>query len=156
MPIKFAIITCSTTRNLNEDTAGAALEEQIAQAGWQLLERLVVPDSIEQISAAIIKADEAGADIILTCGGTGLSPLDVTPEATAAVCDRNVPGLAEAMRAESLKVTGRAMLSRAVAMQRGSTLVINLPGSKKAALECFSAVAGQLEHAMEMSAGKGH
>ncbi|MCL1880234.1 MAG: MogA/MoaB family molybdenum cofactor biosynthesis protein [Actinomycetia bacterium] len=156
MSIKLAIITCSSSRSLAEDTAGAALSERIAAAGWQLLRHVVVADRLEDIATAIVDAADQGTDIILTCGGTGLSPSDVTPEATAAVCERNVGGIAEAMRAESLKITGRAMLSRAVAMQRGRVLVINLPGSEKAALECFTAVADQLEHAVQMSAGGGH
>jgi molybdenum cofactor synthesis domain-containing protein len=108
------------------------------------------------IGDAIIEAAADGADIVLTCGGSGLSLADVTPEATADVCDRNVPGIAEAMRASSLKITGRAMLSRAVCMQRGSTLVVNLPGSLKAATESFDAIYEQFEHAVQMTAGAGH
>jgi molybdenum cofactor synthesis domain-containing protein len=93
---------------------------------------------------------------VLTCGGSGLSLADVTPEATADVCERNVPGIAEAMRATSLQVTRRAMLSRAVCMQRNTTLVVNLPGSLKAATECFDAIYEQFEHAVQMIAGAGH
>ncbi|MDR0499852.1 MAG: MogA/MoaB family molybdenum cofactor biosynthesis protein [Coriobacteriales bacterium] len=154
--LKFSIITCSTTRNLEEDTAGLALEELIGNSGWSLLRRVVVPDVREEIADAIVAAADSGADIVLTCGGSGLSLQDVTPEATADVCDRNVPGIAEAMRATSLKITGRAMLSRAVCMQRGTTLVVNLPGSKKAATECFAAIYEQFEHAIQMVAGGGH
>ena len=99
---------------------------------------------------------EAGADVILTCGGTGLGPRDVTPEATMDVCDRAVPGIAEHIRAESLKVTDRAMLSRATAGAVGRTLVVNLPGSEKAARECFGFVADQFEHAVAMLNGGGH
>jgi len=156
MDIRFAIITCSTTRTIEEDTAGAALEERISAQGWTLVERVVVPDERSLISDAIVAAATAGADVILTCGGSGLSLMDVTPEATADVCDRNVPGIAEAMRAASMEKTRRAMLSRAVCMQRGSSLVINLPGSLKAATECFDAVYDQLEHAVSMTAGEGH
>lgn len=156
MDIRFAIITCSSTRTIEQDTAGAALEERIHAQGWTLLERVVVTDERARIGNAIVAAAEAGADIILTCGGSGLSLADVTPEATADVCDRSVPGIAEAMRAASMEKTRRAMLSRAVCMQRGSTLVINLPGSLKAATECFDAVCDQLEHAMLMTVGGGH
>jgi molybdenum cofactor synthesis domain-containing protein len=156
MNINFSIITCSSTRSYDEDTAGAALEERIRANGWTVLGRVVVPDDRVSIGNAIIEAATDEADIVLTCGGSGLSLADVTPEATADVCERNVPGIAEAMRAASLKITGRAMLSRAVCMQRGSTLVINLPGSLKAATECFDAIYEQLEHAIQMTAGAGH
>ncbi len=154
--IDFAIITCSSTRSLAEDTAGAALAEKIMQNGWNVMSHGIVTDDRKAIAEAIIVAEYEGADIVLTCGGSGLSLADVTPEATADVCDRNVPGIAEAMRAKSLEITGRAMLSRAVCMQRGKTLVVNLPGSKKAATECFDAIYEQFEHAVEMTAGGGH
>jgi molybdenum cofactor synthesis domain-containing protein len=156
MSITVAIITCSSTRSHAEDTAGAALEERIRANGWTLLNRVVVPDERTDIGNAIIEAATGGADIVLTCGGSGLSLADVTPEATADVCERNVPGIAEAMRAASLQITGRAMLSRAVCMQRDTTLVLNLPGSLKAATECFDAVYEQFEHAVQMTAGEGH
>ena len=155
MNIKVAIITCSSTRKFSEDTAGAALEERIKEQGWTVSSHVVVPDKRDRISQAIVDAS-AVSDVILTCGGSGLSLEDVTPEATADVCERNVPGIAEAMRATSMQFTRRAMLSRAVCMQRGSTLVINFPGSLKAATECFDAVYDQLEHAVQMTAGGGH
>ncbi|MDR3307881.1 MAG: MogA/MoaB family molybdenum cofactor biosynthesis protein, partial [Coriobacteriales bacterium] len=139
MDLKVAIVTCSSTRTLAEDTAGAALEERIRAQGWTVQGRVVVPDDRALISDAIVEA-AAHADVVLTCGGSGLSLADVTPEATAAVCERNVPGIAEAMRAASMQKTRRAMLSRAVCMQRGRTLVVNLPGSLKAAAECFDAL----------------
>lgn len=155
--LSFAIITCSDTRGITEDTAGAALESLIAEAGWTCLERVVVKDDRESISKAIVHAaDDLGVDVVLTCGGSGLSLRDVTPEATADVCDRNVPGIAEAMRYHSLRITPHAMLSRAVCMQRGRCLVVNLPGSKKAASENWEAVAGVLPHAVKMMAGGGH
>ena len=132
--ITFAIITCSDTRSMKEDTAGAALESLIAEAGWTCESHVVVRDERADISAAIVAAcDEVDADVVLTCGGSGLSLRDVTPEATMDVCERNVPGIAEAMRAYSLAITPNAMLSRALCMQRGRHLVINLPGSEKAA-----------------------
>lgn len=157
MDIKFAIVTCSDTRSLEEDTAGRALAGLIEEQGWTVASHVVVKDDRASISAAIVEAaDSLQANIVLTCGGTGLSLRDVTPEATQDVCDRNVPGIAEAMRAFSLQKTKRAMLSRALCMQRGSTLVINLPGSEKAARENWEAVSDQLEHAVKMTAGGGH
>lgn len=157
MDISFSIITCSDTRDLASDEAGRALEGLIADAGWQVASHVVVRDDEAEIAAAIVDAtDELGVDVVLTCGGTGLSLRDVTPEATASVCARDVPGIAEAMRAYSLAKTRRAMLSRARCMQRARTLVINLPGSTKAARENWEAVADQLEHAVSMTAGGGH
>ena len=168
MEIKFAIVTCSDTRSVEQDEAGDALVELIGGAGWRVVSHVVVRDEMREISGAIRTAtDDAQADVVLTCGGTGLSARDVTPEATAAVCERDVPGIAEAIRAYSLAKTRRAMLSRARCMQRlvrgsdGSftgrlALVINFPGSTKAARECWEAVSDQLEHAMKMAAGGGH
>lgn len=153
----FSIITCSDTRDIAQDTAGAALKSLIEAQGWQVRSHVVVPDERAEISAAIMQAaDEYGVDVVLTCGGTGLSLRDVTPEATQDVCERNVPGIAEAMRSFSLTKTPRAMLSRALCMQRGTTLVINLPGSERAARENWAAVYEQLEHAVTMTAGAGH
>ena len=157
MDIKFAIVTCSDTRTLEEDTAGAALEELIRGNGWSVASHVVVKDERASIGEAIVEAcDVAGADVVITCGGSGLSLRDVTPEATRDVCDREVPGIAEAMRAHSLKITGRAMLSRAVCMQRGRTLVVNFPGSLKAARENWEGIYEQFEHAAHMMAGEGH
>lgn len=156
-PITFAIITCSDTRSMKEDTAGAALEQLIADNGWTCLDHVVVRDERPLIGDAIVRAcDELNADIVLTCGGSGLSLRDVTPEATQDVCDRNVPGIAEAMRAHSLAITPYAMLSRALCMQRGSHIVLNLPGSEKAARENWEGVVAALPHAVKMMAGGGH
>ena len=143
MVISIAIITCSDTRALAEDEAGAALAARVRENGWNLVSHVVVNDDV-------------GADIVITCGGTGLSPRDVTPEATSSVCERDVPGIAEAARAYSLTKTPRAMLSRGRCMQRGRSLVVNFPGSTKAALENWDAVSGQFEHAVRMAAGGGH
>ena len=157
MNITFAIITCSDTRTLAEDTAGLALASLIGENSWSLASHTVVKDDRAAIADAIVEAaDSLHVDVVLTCGGTGLSLRDVTPEATQDVCERNVPGIAEAMRAYSLTKTPRAMLSRAVCMQRGTTLVVNLPGSEKAARENWEALSGQLEHAVKMTAGGGH
>lgn len=153
----FAIITCSDTRSEKEDTAGAALEELIAERGWACVERVVVKDDRPTIAENIARlADNPQVDVVLTCGGSGLSPRDVTPEATRDVCEREVPGIAEGMRAYSMQFTPRAMLSRAICMQRGNTLVINMPGSEKAARENWAGVADVLPHAVSMMAGGGH
>lgn len=158
MDITFAIVTASDTRDIASDTAGAALASLVeGNEGWAVVSHVVVKDDRASLARAIVEAaDERRADIVLTCGGTGLSLRDVTPEATMDVCDRDVPGIAEAIRANSMLKTRRAMLSRAVCMQRGATLVINMPGSEKAARECWEAVADQLDHAMKMTAGGGH
>ena len=150
--IAFAVITCSDTRSEKEDTAGAQLRELIADQGWQCVVYDVVKDERSEIAAAIVRAaDEEKVDVVLTCGGTGLSLRDVTPEATRDVCER-----AEGMRAHSLAITPRAMLSRALCMQRGTTLVINLPGSKKAAQENWDGIVEVLPHAVSMMHGGGH
>ena len=155
--MKFSIITCSDTRTEAEDTAGAELKELIDEQGWEVSSYKLIKDEVSDIEEAIVDAvDNVACDIVLTCGGTGLSLRDVTPEATMAVCDRNVPGIAEAMRLASLKVTPNAMLSRAVAMQRVKTVVINFPGSEKAARENWDAVVGALAHAVKMANGGGH
>ena len=154
--LTFALVVCSDTRTEKEDTAGALLKELIANQGWTCASYALVKDEQDAISSAIIQAADSGVDIVLTCGGTGLSLRDVTPEATRAVCDREVPGIAEGMRAHSLSITPRAMLSRALCMQRGKTLVINLPGSKKAAQENWEGIVEILPHAASMMAGHGH
>ena len=125
MELKISIVTCSDTRDLAQDEAGAALEELIEAQGWTVASHVVVRDDVSEIGDAIVEAaDECHANVVLTCGGTGLSMRDVTPEATRAVCDRDVPGIAEAIRAYSMTKTRRAMLSRAICMQRGHTLVV--------------------------------
>ena len=150
-PIVLAIITCSDTRSMKEDTAGKALEELIAAEGWTTADHVVIPDDREAIGKTIVEmCEKEEVDIVLTCGGSGLSPRDVTPDATMDVCDRNVPGIAEAMRAYSMQFTPRAMLSRALCMQRGQKLVINLPGSEKAARENWAGIKDALAHAVSM------
>lgn len=157
--LKIAILTCSDSRAAGdeEDTAGRTLRDVCEARGWMVVAYHVCPDDAECIATSIAElADVEGADVVLTCGGTGLGPRDVTPEATTVACDRMVPGIAEAIRAGSLGITPRAMLSRAVAGTLGHTLVVNLPGSEKAAVECFDLVADQFEHAIDMMAGGGH
>lgn len=156
MNLSFAIITCSDTRDLKTDSAGAALEDLITAQNWRVHAHLVIKDERDEIGAAIKRAAADGVDIIITCGGTGLSPRDVTPEATLDVCDREVRGIAEAMRAFSMTKTRRAMLSRATCAQIGKTLVVNFPGSKRAACENWEGIFDQFEHAVSMSHGGGH
>lgn len=155
--LTFAIITTSDTRTLGQDMAGDAIEQRIVQKGWLCKTHTLVKDERMNIAEGIRHAaDDLHCDVVITCGGSGLSPRDVTPEATRDVCDREVPGIAEGMRYHSLQITPRAMLSRALCMQRGSTLVINLPGSTKAATENWDAIEDVLEHAVSMMAAEGH
>lgn len=157
--LRVGIITSSDScaAGVKQDGSGPALEQLIRDRGWDVAGYRLCADDREALSAAIIElADHEGADVIFTTGGTGFSLRDVAPEATMAVCDRMAPGIAEHIRAESAKVTARAILSRGVAGLRGTTLVINVPGSMKAARESFGFVADQLEHAVEMIGGGGH
>lgn len=151
-----AVVTVSdrSFRGERPDGAGPAAAEMLEAAGYQVEERVVVPDEEADIRSALVRlADERDIALIVTSGGTGFSPRDVTPEATAAVCGRMVPGIPEAMRAASLAVTPRAMLSRAAAGIRGGTLIVNLPGSPKAARENLEAVLPALEHGLKMLLG---
>jgi molybdopterin adenylyltransferase len=154
MDISFAIITCSDTRSFEEDTAGAALEELIAARGWSVDSRVICRDERMDIALAIAQAaDDPDVDIVLTCGGSGLSYRDVTVEATQDACDRAVPGIAEAMRYHSLSITPRGMLSRAASVLRGKTLIVNLPGSPKAVQENLEYILPSLEHGLRIAAG---
>ena len=145
------------SRGQRKDTSGPAVCGMLEEAGFTVVHTAIVPDEKEQISAALRDcADEKKIGLIVTTGGTGLSPRDVTPEATLAVLEREIPAIPVAMWVEGLKITPRAMLSRAVAGTRGSSLILNLPGSEKAARENLTAVIGALEHAMHMIATEGH
>ncbi|MDO9129355.1 MAG: MogA/MoaB family molybdenum cofactor biosynthesis protein [Anaerolineales bacterium] len=153
MALRFGILTASdrSARGERPDTSGPALAEVIASHGWDLVCQAILPDDLTTLSQTLIAwAGRGDLDIILTTGGTGFSPRDVTPEATAAVVERMAPGLAEAMRAASLQVTSHAMLSRAIAGIRGRTLIINLPGSPKAAVENLQVLLPVLAHAVEL------
>lgn len=157
--LRIGIITSSDSchEGSREDTAGKALAALCEARGWIVVDYHVCPDDQESLGVSIVEMAESDrVDVVFTTGGTGLGPRDVTPEATLAVSERVVPGIAEHIRAESVRVTGRAILSRGVAALRGRTLIINLPGSEKAARESFGFIADQLEHAVEMMAGGGH
>jgi len=143
------------SRGEREDESGKAIKELLAALNTRLVKYDIVPDEREVISERLVEwADKEGIDLIITTGGTGLSPRDVTPEATLAVVDRIAPGFAEAMRAESLKKTPMAMLSRAVCGIRGRSLIINLPGSPRAVRECLEAILPALPHAIEVLQGE--
>ncbi len=151
-----AILTVSdrSSQGLRDDTSGPELERILRSHGFQVAWTSVVPDETEEISKALVSwADQEKVDLILTTGGTGLSPRDVTPEATIAASHRLIPGIAEAMRAESLKKTPHAMISRAVAGVRGKTLIINLPGSPRGAKENLEVVLPALDHAISKIQG---
>jgi molybdenum cofactor synthesis domain len=156
--VNVAVITISDkgAAGIREDKSGPALVR--ALKGHALVKRtLILPDEFTQIQAALVELCEDGqVDLILTTGGTGLSPRDITPEATKSVIDRAVPGITEAMRAESRKITDRAMLSRATAGIRKRTLIINLPGSPKAAVECLQVFLPALPHAVETLRGEAY
>lgn len=142
-------------RGERQDDSSEAIRQRLAQLEIQWIKYNIVPDDSEAISTNLKEwVDEAGLNLILTTGGTGLSPRDITPEATLAIIDRVAPGFTEVMRAESLKKTPFAMLSRAVAGIRRNTLIINLPGSPKAVEECLEAILPALPHAMETITGQ--
>ncbi len=153
MGLRFAILTVSdrSARAERPDASGPALETAIISQGWSVQDRKIVPDERIAIIKALVEwVDGKEMDIILTTGGTGFSPRDITPEATLEVIDRQAPGIAEAMRSASMKVTPHAMLSRAVAGLRGQTLIINLPGSPKGAIENFEVLLPVLQHAIHL------
>ena len=143
-------ISDSAAAGKREDLSGPEARRILEEAGFDVSAVEVLPDERGDIESRLRRASDEGLLLVVTSGGTGLSPRDVTPEATKAVIDRNVPGIAEMMRLESLKVTPRAALSRAVSGIRGSTLIINLPGSVKGVRECLSAVRPILPHAVEV------
>lgn len=157
--ISVAILTVSDScaDGTREDLSGKVLAEALADHGFDVRERRIVSDEAQAIEAELVRfSDRAGVDLVLTSGGTGLGPRDITPEVTASCCDRMVPGLSEVMRMEGFKKTPRAVLSRGVAGIRTNTLVINLPGSPKAVRECLDVILEILPHAVEMMHGGGH
>lgn len=153
MAVRFGILTVSdrSARGEREDLAGPALKTQVADAGHSVSQTAIVADEFSDITDQLTTwCDNGEIDIILTTGGTGFAPRDVTPEATNAVIQRPAPGIAEAARAFSLRITPHAMLSRNTAGIRGRTLIINLPGSPKAAREILEYLLPVLPHAVDL------
>jgi len=153
---RVAIITASDkgSRGKREDKSGPAVRDYMEKLGFETVSLEVLPDDREKLAGRMAELADGGlAELILTTGGTGFSPRDVTPEATLDVSERLVPGFGEAMRAYSMQFTGRAMLSRATAGIRRGTLIINLPGSPKAVVECLDCIGGQLDHAVGILTG---
>ncbi len=152
--ISVAVLTLSDkgSKGEREDLSGPLIRDLLKSIGAEVLHAEILPDEKERLKESLIKYSKE-VDLILTTGGTGLSPRDVTPDATIEVIDREVPGIAEAMRLEGLKKTSRSMLSRSVAGIRGNTLIINLPGSPKAVRENLSVILDALPHAIEKIKG---
>ena len=157
--LRVALLTVSdsVSRGAREDLSGPALRQRCEELGWRVVSTLVVPDESVVVQMRLIElADSGQADLILTTGGTGLGPRDVTPEATASVCSRLIPGLSERMRRAGETKNPRAVLSRAMAGARKAALIINLPGSPQGAVESLDAIAELLPHAVEVLRGGGH
>ena len=153
MDIRFAVLTVSdrSSRGERADASGPALIEIIKARGWSVAHQEILPDDLLLLQETLSTwSDRGDVDVILTTGGTGFAPRDVTPEATHGVIEREAPGLAEAMRAASLLKSPHAMLSRAVAGIRGKVLIVNLPGSPKGAVENLQVVLPALEHAVKL------
>lgn len=157
--MKAAILTVSDkgSRGERQDGGGPLLQQWLAEQGVEIACTQIVPDEVEQIAATLCQwADHEQLELILTTGGTGVSPRDVTPEATLQVLDRQLPGFTEQMRAESLKITPMAILSRAVAGIRKQSLIINLPGSPRGAIENLAFVWAAVPHAVSKIRGDNH
>lgn len=157
--MRVAILTISDTVSRGErpDRSGPAVRERCDKLGWKIVIEEILPDDRAKLSAGLARLADAGdVDAILTTGGTGLGPRDVTPEATKGICEKLVPGLSELMRERGRQSTPHAVLSRAVVGVRGSVLIVNLPGSPKGAVESLDAVADLLPHAVEVLRGARH
>jgi len=153
MALRVGILTVSdrSWRGERPDASGPALVEAVQTQGWIVVRQMILPDDLDDLRKLLAAwADSGEIDVILTTGGTGFAPRDVTPEATRDVIERPSPGLPEAMRAASLRVTPHAMLSRAEAGIRGRTLIVNLPGSPKGALENLEVILPVLQHAVKL------
>lgn len=152
--IKAILVTVSDTRTAENDVSGETLAGLLAEIGAEIVEKVIVSDDFEDLRRTLyVLTEREDANLIVTTGGTGFAPRDNTPEATRAVIEREAQGLAEAMRAETLKKTPTAMLSRGVCGIRGNTLIVNLPGSPKGARECFEVIKPVLQHAVNLLAG---
>jgi molybdopterin adenylyltransferase len=157
MRVAILTISDSVSRGTHKDASGPDLSARCVQLNWEVVSTEVFPDEPAAIRDRLITlADSAAADLILTTGGTGIGPRDSTPEATAEACHKLLPGIAELMRDEGRKKTPRAVLSRAVAGVRGRTIIVNLPGSPRGAVESFDAVADLLPHALQVLGGARH
>jgi molybdopterin adenylyltransferase len=159
MAIRTAILTISDmcSQGKRADSSGQTIKDMLPEDKFEVCEKTIVPDDYETITRTLKRfSDELKVEIVLTTGGTGLGPRDVTPEATTAVCDRMAPGFSEILRCESYKKIPNAVLSRGVSGMRNSTLIINLPGSPKAVHECLEIILDILPHAMDMIRGGGH
>lgn len=157
MRVSVLTMSDSVSSGKSVDRSGPAVAARCEDLGWKVTFTEVLPDDRPAIEAALKRVADAGeADLILTTGGTGLGPRDVTPEATQAAADRLIPGFAEKMRAEGLKKTPRAILSRGVAGIRGTTIILNLPGSPAGAVDSLNAVADLLPHAIDIVHGARH
>jgi molybdopterin adenylyltransferase len=157
--IRVAILTVSDScaQGKREDVSGQTIKETLPEDKFGICEKKVVADDRETIANELKRfSDEAGIDVVFTTGGTGLGPRDVTPEATASVCERIIPGLGEMMRTEGRKKTKNAVLSRGIAGIRNKTLIINLPGSPKGVKESLEIILDVLPHAVDMMLGGGH
>lgn len=157
--MRVAVLTLSDSgwAGKREDKSGPLIASVMEQAGWKVVHTAILPDNQEMLTEKLKRlCDEHLADLILTTGGTGFSPTDITPEATAAVIERPTPGIPEAMRLNSLRITPRAMLSRSVAGIRKQSLIINLPGSPKAVKECLDLIMPALPHGLEILTGTAH
>ena len=155
-PLRAAVMTLSDkgAAGQRQDTSGPRAAELLAAAGYEIVEQVLLPDAQQQIEQELKRlADSRQVDLIITTGGTGFSLRDVTPEATLAVATRLAPGIAEAIRMESMDITRRAMLSRGVSVLRNSTLIVNLPGSRKAVEEALAIVLTELEHGLRILRG---
>jgi|SRR5215469_7048440 len=157
--MRVAILTISDSVHTGkyEDRSGPAVSGRCRELGWAMVSASVLPDEQNQIETSLKTiADAREVDLVLTTGGTGVGPRDVTPEATTAVAERMIPGFAERMRSEGVKKTDRAVLSRAVAVIRGTTIIVNLPGSPTGAIESLDAIADLLPHAVSVLHGARH
>lgn len=154
-PINAAVISISDTRDEEDDFSGVTLVGLLMAMRAEVVEKKIVSDDIDEITSALLSCcDRNDVNLIVTTGGTGFSPRDNTPEATLGVIEREAPGISEAMRQETARITPKAMLSRGVCGIRGNTLIINLPGSPKGVRECFAVIQPVLEHALNLIAGR--